>query len=79
MMWQNASEFWFMGGYGAYVWGSVGVSAALLSLEVVLAHRGRQQALESVCEAMDADAADGRERALPGATHSSLFKAGAPS
>lgn len=79
MIWQNASEFWAMGGYGAYVWGSVGVSAALLALEVVLVRLGRQQALDAVCEAMDADAEDGRERALPGATHSSLFTAGAPS
>ena len=79
MIWSSASEFWAMGGYGVYVWGSVGVSAALLALEVVLVCMGRQQALDAVCEAMDADAEDGRERALPGATHSSLFTAGAPS
>ena len=32
MIWQSASEFWAMGGYGVYVWGSMGVSAALLVL-----------------------------------------------
>ncbi len=54
MMWSSASEFWAMGGYGVYVWGSMGVSAALLALEVWLARAGRQQALDAVCEAMDA-------------------------
>ncbi len=44
-----------MGGYGAYVWGSVGLSAALLALEVWLVRMGRQQALDAVCEAMDAE------------------------
>ena len=55
MIWQNAAEFWAMGGYGVYVWGSMGVSGALLALEVVLARGGRQQALEAVSEAIDAD------------------------
>lgn len=58
MIWQSASEFWAMGGYGVYVWGSVGVSAALLALEVWLARVGRRQALNAVCEAMDAAAWD---------------------
>ena len=58
MIWTSASEFWAMGGYGVYVWGSVGVSAALLALEVWLARVGRQQALDTVCEAMDADIED---------------------
>ena len=58
MIWQSAAEFWAMGGYGVYVWGSMGVSAALLALEVLLARLGRQQALEAVCEAMDAEALD---------------------
>jgi heme exporter protein D len=30
------SEFWSMGGYAWYVWGSYGVTGALLALEVVL-------------------------------------------
>lgn len=56
MMWHNAAEFWAMGGYGVYVWGSMGVSAALLALEVGLARVGRRQALDVVCEAMEAEA-----------------------
>ena len=58
MIWQSASEFWAMGGYGMYVWGSMGVSAALMVLEVWLARVGRRQALDAVCEAMDAEALD---------------------
>ena len=58
MIWTSASEFWAMGGYGVYVWGSMGVSAALMVLEVWLARVGRRQALDAVCEAMDAEALD---------------------
>jgi heme exporter protein D len=58
MIWQSASEFWAMGGYGVYVWGSMGMSAALMALEVWLARVGRSQALDAVCEAMDAQALD---------------------
>ena len=58
MIWQSASEFWAMGGYGVYVWGSMGVSAVLLALEVWLARMGRRQALDAVCEAIDAEALD---------------------
>ena len=54
MIWNSAAEFWAMGGYGVYVWGSMGVSAALMVLEVWLARVGRRQALDAVCEAMDA-------------------------
>jgi heme exporter protein D len=58
MIWSSASEFWAMGGYGVYVWGSMGVSAALLALEVWLTRLGRQQALDAVCEAIDSAALD---------------------
>ncbi len=58
MIWSNASEFWAMGGYGVYVWGSVGMSVALLALEVWLTRMGHQQALDEVCEAMDASAGE---------------------
>jgi heme exporter protein D len=54
MIWTSFSEFWAMGGYGVYVWGSMGVSAALMLLEVWMARVGRRHALDAVCEAMDA-------------------------
>jgi len=56
MRWESWAQFWDMGGYGLYVWGSMGVTAALLALEVLGARIGRQQALEAVCEEMDAAA-----------------------
>ena len=34
MIWSSATEFWAMGGYAVYVWGSVGVTALLLAVEV---------------------------------------------
>ena len=58
MIWQSASEFWAMGGYGVYVWGSMGVSAALMALEVWLARMGRRQALDAVCDAMETEDQD---------------------
>lgn len=56
MIWSSATEFWAMGGYGVYVWGSMGVTVALLALEVLGARIGRQLALDAVCEEMDAAA-----------------------
>ena len=37
MMWGSASEFFAMGGYGFYVWGSYLVTAVLMLVEPVLA------------------------------------------
>lgn len=37
MRWESWSQFWAMGGYGVYVWGSMGVTALLLALEVLQA------------------------------------------
>jgi heme exporter protein D len=39
MNWGGWSEFWAMGGYGFYVWGSYGVMLACLALEIVLLRR----------------------------------------
>lgn len=42
MQWGSASEFFAMGGYSLYVWGSYAVTAALIAVEVVaLVRRGR--------------------------------------
>ncbi len=45
MQWTSASEFFAMGGYGLYVWGSYSVALALMLLEPWLAVRRRQRAL----------------------------------
>ena len=34
MRWESWSQFWALGGYAVYVWGSVGVTALLLTVEV---------------------------------------------
>ena len=36
MTWASFSDFLAMGGYGLYVWGSYGVMAAALAIEVTL-------------------------------------------
>jgi heme exporter protein D len=33
--WSSASDFFAMGGYGLYVWGSYGVTIALVVMELV--------------------------------------------
>ena len=35
MSWQGWSEFWAMGGYGVYVWGSYGVTVVLVAAELL--------------------------------------------
>ena len=36
MHWASWSDFWNMGGYGLYVWGSYGVTAVGVLIEVIL-------------------------------------------
>ena len=45
MRWESWSDFWLMGGYGLYVWGSMGVTALLLLLEMVQARLAHARAL----------------------------------
>jgi heme exporter protein D len=45
MIWSSWSDFWAMGGYGVYVWGSIGVTFGLLLVEVVQAVRAQRQVL----------------------------------
>ncbi len=40
------AEFFAMGGYGFYVWGSYGVTALLLGLEVYFLMRSRRTILQ---------------------------------
>jgi heme exporter protein D len=51
MVWNSASDFFAMGGYGLYVWGSYGVTALwMLVLEPLLAARRHRNALRAVSE-----------------------------
>lgn len=53
MNWNSISEFFSMGGYGLYVWGSYAVAALLLLCEPVLASRRHQQALNEIGESAE--------------------------
>lgn len=45
MNWNSWSEFFQMGGYAFYVWGSYAVTAALIVGEILLLRAHRQKAL----------------------------------
>ena len=45
MRWDSWSQFWDMGGYGLYVWGSMGVTALFILLEIWQAIQARRNAL----------------------------------
>ena len=43
MNWASWSDFFAMGGYAIYVWGSYGVAAGMIVVEIILL-RGRKRA-----------------------------------
>jgi heme exporter protein D len=45
MSWNSWGDFFHMGGYGLYVWGSYGVTLALMLIEPVMARRRHATAL----------------------------------
>ena len=50
MIWGGVSAFLAMGGYAGFVWGSYGVTAACMALEIILLaarHRAAQRALNN--------------------------------
>ena len=48
MWWHSASEFFAMGGYAVYVWGSLGACALAMALESWLLHRRHRRLLEAL-------------------------------
>lgn len=48
MEWESWSAFWAMGGYGAYVWWSFGVTAAVMVGELILVRRRHRAARQAV-------------------------------
>jgi len=50
MIWGSAQEFFHMGGYGLYVWGSYAVTAVLMLVEPWLAARRRRRAAQRAQE-----------------------------
>jgi heme exporter protein D len=50
MNWGSAEEFFAMGGYGLYVWGSDAVAALVMFAEPLLARRRHRHALGDAAE-----------------------------
>lgn len=46
MEWASWSDFWAMGGYGLYVWGSYAVTALVIVVEIILLRHGRKDTLK---------------------------------
>jgi heme exporter protein D len=46
MDWASWDEFWAMGGYGMYVWGSYGVFMLAILIEIILLRRGQKETLK---------------------------------
>ncbi len=53
MQWQSVSDFFAMGGYGLYVWGSFGVCAAAMIIEPLLVLHRRQRAILQIQQSLD--------------------------
>jgi heme exporter protein D len=58
MTWTTWSDFWVMGGYGLYVWGSLGVCALALIVEVMLLDHRRRASFQRI---RNTEAGDGGE------------------
>ena len=55
MIWNSWSEFWAMGGYGLYVWGSFGMTALCVALEMIWVKNARAQALTQISNELVAE------------------------
>lgn len=58
MIWTSASEFFHMGGYGFYVWGSYAVTLLVMVTEPLLARRRHSQAIQHVARSLDSNEVD---------------------
>jgi heme exporter protein D len=61
MQWNSASEFFAMGGYALYVWGSFGACALLMVVEPFLARRRLQEIRKSLVRERLADELDSQQ------------------
>jgi heme exporter protein D len=48
MQWNSVSEFLEMGGYAFYVWGSFGLTAAVMAIEALLIRNQRKAVMRSL-------------------------------
>lgn len=61
MVWNSVGEFFHMGGYGLYVWGSVVVTFGFMLTEVLILRMRRQAILDHLGQARELDADDADE------------------
>ncbi|MFY8013911.1 MAG: heme exporter protein CcmD [Limnohabitans sp.] len=61
MIWNSWSDFWAMGGYGLYVWGSFGVTAVLMAYEMYWVKQARNKALQQVAQELRAAETHGKD------------------
>lgn len=54
--WHSFSDFLAMGGYGFYVWGSFGVTAAIMAIEPIMVARTRKTTIARLKRQMRAEA-----------------------
>ena len=62
MQWNSVGEFFAMGGYGLYVWGSFGACALLMVVEPFLAKRRLNEIRQSLIRERLADELDSQQR-----------------
>ena len=55
MIWNSWNDFWAMGGYGLYVWGSFGVTALCMLVEIFWVKHSREQALNQIANELAAE------------------------
>ena len=55
MQWNDAAEFFAMGGYAVYVWGSFGACALVLLLEPLLVAKRHAEVLRGLRRQVTAD------------------------
>ena len=58
MNWNSASEFFAMGGYALYVWGSFGACALAMALEPLLVGRRQKSIVQSLRDRAQANKFD---------------------
>ena len=58
MIWSSWSEYIAMGGYGLYVWGSFGVTAAAIAAEIWSVAARRKAALSALTHAEPDESGD---------------------
>ncbi len=55
MIWASWSDFFAMGGYAFYVWGSYAVTAVLMVAEVILVMRRHRETRERLARTVSVD------------------------